>query len=329
MPDNFLYIPELNPIIFFEVGKTNLPKYFTKQFEDYPFAERQYYWQQREDYLQVWQTTDIINLQFESTFDPIIVKLLDDEGTAVITLPALIGLANKFLTNTWSFEVMMSLAGLTTGCYRLQIEAGTGGGLKTYLSDCQYISSDPLPNTLCLEYWNSRYHKDVLFESGIKFQFRVPGVFGYLDKARKDEAYRDEKYNPALLNSRSSKQWPVYFGIPAEGIISQSQFCGLPDDIINIIEEIWSCDNVLIDNKAFGMADGTKPEYTVIDSNGLYPKRGMKVTAEAGINRNSRVFAVETDVTKKLVTSIIVEAKVFGDTSNQGSANTVPVFNVE
>lgn len=321
-------IPEICPVIFWEQDKTNLPAYFSKFPEDFKFGDRLYFWQQRSDYKQLWQTTDIITLQFSSSFDPIIVQLLDETGNEVITLPALIGLPNKFIPGTYSFEIMMSLAGVTTGCYRLQITAGSGAGQKILISDCQYISSDPLPNTLLLQYWNSRFVKDIIFETGIKFELRVLGVFGFLDKVRKDELYRDEKYNPALLNSRSAKQWPVYFGIPGDGILSGGDFIGLPDDIINIIDEIWGVDNVLIDGKAFGIADGSKPEYTVPDSNGLYPKRGMKVTVEAGINRNSRIFAIDTDTTKKLITSIIVDAKVFGDLANQGSANTVPVFNI-
>ena len=32
--DNFLYIPELNPVIFFEEGKTNIARYNTKHFND-------------------------------------------------------------------------------------------------------------------------------------------------------------------------------------------------------------------------------------------------------------------------------------------------------
>ena len=120
MASNFIYIPELNPVIFYETVRENLPKYFTKFMGDFMFSERQYAWQQRSDYIQVWQTTDIINLQFESTFDSIIVKLLDENGDAVIELPALIGLPNKFITNTFSFEMNMSLADLETGYYRLQ-----------------------------------------------------------------------------------------------------------------------------------------------------------------------------------------------------------------
>lgn len=317
MADNLLYIPELNPVTFFDVARANLSKYFTKHFDTWMFAERLYYWQQREDYHQVWQTEDIIYLQFESTFDPITVELLNQYGVAVITLPALIGLPNKFILNAFSFEVAISLAGLPTGCYRIQITAGSAGPYqKTFISGRQFISAIPLKNTLCLEYFNSRFHKDIVFETGIKFQFRVHGSFGFLEKSRKDEQYRDERYNPSLLNSRSAKQWPVYFGDQA----------GLPDDIINLVDEIWSCDNVRIDNKAFGIADGSKMEFIVVDR---YPKRGLKLTVEEGINRNSRVFGITTDPTKKLITTIIVDAKVFGDTGNQGSSNTVPVYNIE
>lgn len=316
MANNFLYIPELNPIVFYDVDRTSYNKYFTKHFEYFKFDERLYYWQQRENYKQIWQTDDIIYLQFESTFDPIIVSILDQYGVTKNTFSALIGLPNKFIDGTFAFQVEISLADLPTGCYFIKIEAGTGDEKKTLISDKQFVSSAQLPNTILLEYWSNSFHKDVMFESGIKFQFRVPGSFGFLDKPRKDEYYRDEKYNATLLSSKSSKQWPLYFG---------DQF-GLPDDIINLIDEIWSCDNVLVDNKPFCIADGAKFEYVTVDR---YPKRGMKINVEAGINRNSRIFSVTTDTTKKLITTVIVDAKVFGDTSNQGSSNTIPTYNIE
>jgi hypothetical protein len=311
---NYIYIPELNPVIFFEKNKTNLPKYQYKQFEDFAFAQRSYYWQEPADYCQIWQTTDIIYLQFESSFDPIIVSLLNSDGVSVITLPALVGLPNKFLPYAYSFEIGMSLAGLTTGIYNLQIEAGIGANKKIFVSGFnQYISSEILENTLMLEYHNSRFHNDVVFETGIVFQKRIPGFIGFLDPARTDDKYKDQRFNPALLNSRVSKQWPVHFG---------DEF-GLPDDEINTLHQIWSCNNVTIDQKAFGLSGNF--EYVAVDK---YQKRGVKVLVEAGINRNSRIFAVNTDTTKKLITTAIVQAKVFGDTANQGSSNTVPVYQI-
>lgn len=317
MADNYLYIPFINPVRFYDASRANLDKYYTKHFDDWMFSERILDWQSREDYCQCWQVDDIIYLQFESTFDPIIVKVIDRNGVAQITLPALIGLPHKLLPNTWSFEVSLSLASLTTGCYTIQITAGTGGDAKTLVSDCQYVSEDPIPNTFLIEYYNSRFHEDVMFESDIRFQVRMHGHIGPLDPGRKDDQYRDERYNPAMLKSHTLRQWPAYFG---------DEF-GLPDDIIDLINRIWSCDNVNIDNKPFAVAENGKFEFIEIDNH--YPKRGVKLVIEEGINRKSKIVAVTTDTTKKLVHSIFVDKKVFGDTSNQGSSNTVPILNVE
>lgn len=317
MADNYLYIPFVNPVRFYDEDRANLDKYFTRHFDDWKFSERLLDWQSPEEYCQCWTTDDIIYLQFESTFDPIIVKVIDSNGIAQITLPALIGLPHKLLSNTWSFEVSISLATLTTGCYTIQITAGTGPNTKTLVSGCQYISETPIRNTLLLEYYNSRFHEDVMFESGIQFQFRVHGNIGFLDPARKDEQYKDERYNPAMLSSKTSRLWPIVFG---------DEF-GLPDDIIDLLNRIWGCSNVSVDNKSFGVSEGGKFEF--FDVGNEYPKRGVKLVVEEGINRHSKIITVETDATKKLVHTVFVDKKVFGDTSNQGSSNTVPILNVE
>lgn len=312
--DNFLYIPFINPVIFYDTDRVNLPKYFTNHFEIYPFSERFYEWETRLDHKQLWQTEDIINLQFESTFDPIVVRLMNKSGM-VLNFTALRRLPNIYIPNTWSYEVSISLAGLVTGWYYLEIEAGTGVDKKILQSGCQYISSVPIANTLCIEYWHSSFNKDVIFETGIKFQHRLLGSFGKMEIANSDERYRDEAYNPALLSSKSSKIWPVYF----------SDQYGIPDDVFFLVNEIFGCDNVLIDGKPFAAADGSKLDSIDVDR---YKKRGAVLKVEEGINRKSRVFALETDTTKKLVTSILVEGAVFGDLANQGSANTVPVHGI-
>lgn len=313
---NEIYIPFLNPVKFYDKDRVNLEKYFTKHFDSFMFSERGYVWEQRADYCQIWQTTDIIRLQFESTFDPIIVKLINKDELAVITLPALIGLPNKFIPNTFSFEVEISLGEVAKGCYYLQIEAGSGENKKTLVSDCLHIYDTQIKNSLCLEYWNTRSKDDVLFETGIKFQYRLFGSFGRLQPGRKDEMTKDQKYNPAILSNINFRQWPIWFG---------DQF-GLPDDVIDLLNRIWGCDNVLIDNKPFCVSDGGKFEFIEVEK---YQKRGAKLTVEEGINRNSSIFSVETDTSKKLSSTIIVDAKVFGDLANQGSSNAVPVINIE
>ncbi|MEO6550616.1 MAG: hypothetical protein ABIN94_21600 [Ferruginibacter sp.] len=314
---NEIWMPGLNPVMFYEENPVILDKYQTKHYGMFPFSKRLLPWQpQDETYVQIWQTTEVIRLQFESTFDTISVQLLDEDDNAIITLLAVLGLPHADIPYLFSYEVAMSLAGIDqTGCYRLRMTAGSGAGRRYFRSGCQYISIDPIPNSVCLEYWHSHFHKDVIFETGIKFQLRVPGHFKFLDKIRNDEKYRDEKFNPALLSSKSARQWPFYFG---------DEF-GLPDEMIDLIDEAWGCDHVMIDNTFFTRTD-EKNEYIEIED---YPKRGLKIIVEEGINRSSRIFSIDIDPTKKIISTIMVEAVVFGDTSNQGSTNTVPVFNIQ
>jgi len=317
--DNILYSPELNPVIFFDEDRATTDEFQTPHFEDFPFAERGQEWYQSGAFKQLWQTTDIIELQFSSQFDPIIISLLNEHDVEVITLPALIGLPNIYYPNTWSFEVSMSLAGLPTGCYRMKRTLGAAGPSQVIqYSPYMYISSTPIPGTIWVKYWHSRFHKDVIFETGKQFGIRVKGWIDYDRQGRKlkQELYRDERYNQTVLNSKSAKNIPVYFG---------DEF-GLPTDILNILEQVFECDHVEIDNKPFGMAEGATLEYIDIEG---YRMRGLNTIIEPGINRSSRITTVTTDPTKKLTYGIMVDKKVFGDTSNQGSGNTVPILTVE
>lgn len=315
--DNKFLIPFINPVKFVKKGLTNSPKYYTKQFDDYLFADRILPWEQAEDYTQIWQKEDIISMQFESNFDPIIVKLLDRFGNAVFTLPAIAGLPNKFEPGTFTFEIQMSLAGIpATGCYFPEILAGSGSGIELYKGGKQFISREPFdfPNFL-IEYWHDRYHEDVIFETGIHFQKRVPGHFGKLKPGTNNVATRDEYYNNTILSSRTFRQFPLYLC---------DEF-GMPEDEIDNFNRIWTCRNVLVDGTPYGAVDGTFELQEIIG----YPKLGVKMMVEPGINRRSKLFIQNTDTTQRIMSTVMVDPKIFGDTSNQGSSNAVPVNNIE
>lgn len=310
--DNQIFFPLINPVKLVRVGRANLAKYFTKFMDDYLFQERLNYWQQPEDYTQIWQITESLNMQFTSTFDPIIVELVNQYGFPVITLSALVGLQNKDYPNTFSFEIKMSLANLATGIYFLKVTAGVGDQQVIYISGKQYVSSTQIENSICHEYSNSRFHADVVFETGMVFQYRIFGNFGFLNPERKDEFYKNQPLSPVLLSSKVSRQYPLNYGDNS----------GITDDEVDLINRIWSCDNVTIDGKPFCLADGSKFEFTTIDR---YPKRGLKVIVEEGENRNSKVVIIGQNSELQFTYGIMVDKKVFGDTGNQGSSNAVPV----
>src|SRR5205809_3270683 len=102
--DSNIYMPLLNPVKLFKVGRAVTAKYQTKHFDDFQFQERLYDWEVEEDFIQIWQTTDIISWRFEADYSPLTMELVNKKGIVVITLPALIGLPNKFFPGTWQFK---------------------------------------------------------------------------------------------------------------------------------------------------------------------------------------------------------------------------------
>ncbi len=312
--DNFLYIPKSNPVKFFETNLQQLPKYFTKHLEKYSFKDRLYDWQEQVNFCQIWQKEDIINLQFSSNYAPIIVSLLNEYGEEVVSLPALIGLPNKYISNTFIYQASISLATIPQGCYYIKIVSGlVSPTQKVLISDKQFVSDTQIENSLLFEYYNHRFLHDVLYETNIKFQYRVFGAIGFLDPVRNDEKAKDQRYNPILLNSRLSEQFELFIG----------GNYGVADDTIVLLNHIWSCSNVFIDEKSFALVSNF--EFVTIEN---YPKRGVKLKIEEGINRSSMIYSTPQDPNKKLITTVIVDARIFGDTANQGSNNVIPVFNI-
>jgi hypothetical protein len=321
MANNFLYIPFLNPLRFYQVGRTNTPTYFTKHFDDFTYPERlsQLTWKAQNDYRQIFQTTDNLIFQFESTFDPVTVRVVNyNTGVVWADLAAEIVAPNKYLPGTYAYEIGISLSGAASGCYYAQISAGSGDEEQIWQSPPFYVldGAFDFPN-FCIEYWSSHsYHADVIFKTGIKFRYRIPGHFGFLRPGRAEERYRDQKYNPTILSSRPYRQFNAYFG----------DSCGLPDDVIDHLNFIFSCDNVTIDGVPYAIADSGDFEFEDVQG---YMKRGVKAVLEPGINRYSRAIQVNTDTTKKLFYAINVEVSLWGDTGNTGSSHTVPINNIQ
>lgn len=314
--DLFFYIPEINPVIFVDEARALEAGYNFHFLEDWHFTERFMPWQSSGAYSQIWQTDDIVVLQFESMLDPVILEVLNNEGNAVITNAALVGLPHTYISGLYSYDVQQSLAGLSTGYYTFRLSAGDGVSKKTFRSSCQYISAEAIPTSIKMEYWHEgrTFHKDVMWVTGLKMQYRTYGYLGFLDIQRTDVYHRDQQWITELLSAKRAKQYPFYVG---------DEF-GIPDEHYNIIDHIWGVDHVTLDGRLFGLADGAKVE--AIDAGADYPKRGFKFIVEDGLNRNSRIFSATADTNKKIMAQVFVDSKAFGDTSNQGSNNTVPVI---
>lgn len=316
MSNNIIFIPLLNPLKFVEVDYENIPAYLTKHLDDFLFVEQisDLPWMQQTCYAQPWQTSDTIKLQFESNFSPLNVSLVNKDGIQVgSTLVATNKAANRYEAGMYVFEAAYSLAGVEEGYYCVKLTCGSPV-LKTFISEPIHVK-ELHENTVRLDYSNSRYHGDVIFETGIEFQMRIKALIQNFKPGGKRTMYDDEKFNPTVLSAKPYRAFDILFGFDY----------GVPDWVADKLNWIWSCNSVYVDGKSFAMEEG---DMELLPVEG-YPMRAVTVKAREGINRGSKIVSTEADTDKKLLVVYNIETKVFGDISDSGANNIIPIKSVE
>lgn len=311
---NIIYFPLLNPIKFVELDPVQLPQYLTRHFDDYWASEQLQSYETVINIKQKYQTSDTIYLQFESNFASIQMQVINCDQTVLLTQAATQVRANKYLPGYYIYELTLSLAAFPPGTIWLKLSLGLGS---------KFMISEPIdvaeiwPNTILFQYNNSKYHGDVIFETGIVFGFRCEAVIRRLDPGNERTAYRDQKLNPTTLKVRPFRAWELGIG----------HLRGIPDWIIDKMNWIWSCDNVLVDGKSFAVLEDSKFEDKEIHPQ--YPLRHWTLNIQEGINRASKIVGVDVDSSKKLLITAVADGAIFGDLSEQAGSNLVPINSVE
>jgi hypothetical protein len=310
---NEIISPILNPLRFIDAAYTRGAQYAFDAFDNGFFKDHIQEWEQPVDYYQPWCKSDIIKLQFQANYDPIQVEVQDRYGIAHIALSAIAKKRNTYQTDYFVYEVAISLASLPTGYYQVVVKCGSPTQ-KTLLSEILYIS-DEINNTVLLEYQNSSFYCNVLFETGIKFSYRVQGSIHKFTPSSKDVVYQDQVLNQTVLSSRPFRQFKMSIGGAT----------GVPDWVIDKLNFIFGCNQLSFDGKPFAKGEGSK--WDANEENGR-PTKGWTLDIVEAVRRDSVRFLSEGDNTKKLMVVHNVESKGFGDVSNE-SNNVVPVTEIE
>lgn len=314
MADNIIYIPFLNPVRFVELDPVQLPQFLTKHFDDYWFKEQLQPYETVVNFKQRYQTSDTIYLQFESNFASIQLSVIDCDQNVLLTQAATQVRANKYLPGYYVYEITLSLAPFSAGIIWLKLSLGLGS---------KFMISEPIelaeiwPNTILFQYSNSKYHGDVIFETGIVFGFRCEAVIHRLNPGSERTFYRDQKLNPTTLKVRPFRSFELGIG----------HLTGIPDWYIDKMDWIWSCDNVLLDGKSFAVLEDSKFEDQEIHKQ--YALRHWVLNIQEGINRASKIVGVDINSNKKLMVVYQIDGTVFGDLSLQAGSNLVPIISSE
>jgi hypothetical protein len=311
---NELYIPRLNPLNWYEITPAQFDEYRTKFMDDYRFAEQIKSWQEPVTYAQKWQTSDTIYQQFESNFDPLQIDIIDQDGNEVLSFSAQLQIPNKYITGLFVYQFAMSLAPLAEGIYFPRL---SNGNLAELHMICEPICVKEVhEDTVLIQYRNTRYHGDVVFETGIEFGFRVEGSFGFLDPGGVFQTYEDQKSNPQVLSARPFRVWPLVIG----------GTYGVPDWVVDKFFLMWCCNSVKVDGKSFARNGDGKLEFKTEEN---YPMRGVTLELKEGINRGSKIVNPNVNTNLKLLVVYNINTRLFGDTSQNAATNLVPIIDTE
>jgi hypothetical protein len=309
---NEIYIPFSNGVRFYKVNPNQQGQYLTRHFDDYWQKEQLRNFETPVEYKQKWQTNDSFPLQYESNFASINLKVIDCEQNTIVDQNAVQIRSNKYLPGYYVYENTISWASVSPGTYYLLL---TLGGTEQMISEPMEIAEE-WPNTTLYEFSNSTFHGDIVYETGIVLKFRCESFITRLDPGNERTAYRDQKMNPTVLKSVPYRGWKLVIGYPT----------GVPDWVIDLMNWIWSCDNVTCDGKSFAVSENS--QFEEVEHDKVYPFRSWTLNVQEGVNRYSKIVNPEVDPNKKFIVAGMIDSTLFGDTSENAGSNLVPVESV-
>jgi hypothetical protein len=311
---NRLLIPFLNATKWVQMDPALFPQYAKKQFDEALFVEQFYTGQQQTCYPQKISIYDVYSYQFESNYDPLAIQIIDKDGAVYLDLPLQRVRRNTYQPDYYIYEVDINFTSLTPGFYWMKLVTGVTG-MPSFISEPIRIINN-IDSTVLIEYANSSYYGDVVWETGITMSFRVEGAIWRFNPASKDVLYEDQVLNETILSSQPYRTFTLFIG---------NQF-GVPDWLIDKVNRILGCDNLRIDGKFFSKAEGAKWEKKEEDD---YPMSGWSIELREQLNRNSAIFDNESPDNKKLLVVHNIESKGFGDLSLNAGSNIITITDLE
>lgn len=311
---NTLYIPESNPLHFVPVTPNISPAYNTKFYDDYLFADTIRDFEEQEPFYQPWQKNDTIFLQFQANFSPIQLDVQDCNLNTLLSLTCTQVRANKYLPGWFVYQAALSLSSLPDQKVRVLL---TPGEDPTAAQKSEWIElSTIIVNTVFCEYFNSRFHGDVVYETGIKFGLRIPGFLNKTAPGSEDQLYKDQVLNQTLLSGKPFKNWKLFVGDGS----------GVPEWMIEKVNVAFCCNNVKIDGRLFAKLDGTKWTEFTEDKKRL---TGYSIELLPGLNRSSKIVNTSVDPNIKMIIQYNLDAGIWGDTSANAGENTTAMLSYE
>ena len=309
MPTYTTILSHINPVEFWDKNYSQQAQFNSRHINDYKLPDTLLPWQERAGFRQVWQTNDSIRLQVRTDAGPVTWRLYNCDNVQVDTDAFVQVLQNFDNPAEYIYQSDIDLSVYTEGTYYLQLEVGSPVNL--FLISDYFELSEICDNSLLLNYRNSSFKDDVLFETGFAPVIRIKGHLQYKEPGSKDVVYEDQVLNETVIESKAFDLWDLFL----------SDELGIPDYMVRKLNGILGCDTLIIDNRYYARSEGSRLEAIAIE---YYPLRGWRIELREQLNRRAKYYSSSGSTNLGLSVLLNTDSKGFIDGESGGS-----VFQIE
>lgn len=319
MADNIVDIALISPVKFVKEGLVAPGKYNTRFKEDYIFEDTIPKYYARKRYAQPWQTNDAVPLQILSNYSPHQLELYRvDPWTGVemlvVALVATYKPSSIEGSGVKAYEFNFSWAPYEQGMYRFRLRSGDPF-IDNRISEWICLK-EIHPQSVLIEYWHDENDFDTVFETGIRYCFRVQGGF------------TPERYKPGGERVQFADQtgYKQLNNTPfdLEGFLIGDTF-GVPGWVIQRFNHINRCRFVTYDGKQYVINTGAQFESSTAAD---YPLVGYAIDLREADAATKKRFIADGAQGAPLSLVYNFENRGFGAISEEASSNLLQIINL-
>jgi hypothetical protein len=240
------------------------PSYNNKEFgADFYFRALKYY-EDKQGYIQPYQQSDIIYMQWLSTDSTLsgfqLARILDEKGSAFTAKTVTVvkdtgtysaNIGGTYTTGLTLYYVRIQLYDVPEGRYFLQLRYGTGTTHYNVITEPFHVKQIH-QNTIAIDYTNSYNDQSMIFPSASYIpRLRVHGCITDPDSMAEFNVYEDQPMNAEMVSGIPYRLQEFIIGLSAIGI---------PKHLEELINRITLFDTTSYDGKLFTREKGSKLE---------------------------------------------------------------------
>jgi|SRR5215211_717691 len=299
MADSNIQLIRAMPLTFRPANPVVIPQYMSKQMDKYKHTDIVPPHITNKLFIQPWQLSDTIRLQYKIDFGPIYLNQYNCKGGRIGSKMFEQKQQDTYNSKMFIWEVDYPLLNSEEGLGYFTLGLGNTNIEYFHSEPCSiYVSQE---NTLLVQFWHNKFKEGIFFETGIKPELRIPGEIKFNPESS-SFGFIDQSYSVKLIYDIAYRKLTLKIGVKT----------GVPDNFIDKINRVIGCNNLWIDGIQYSKGEGSKLEATEYTN---YSLRWWEIDLYEYENKYADNYTNEVIKTTRATILINVDTAGFGTSS--------------